>query len=85
MSNEKEVKLKKACSEWSDKPESERRERVNKVASILEGVKYKTESDKAGAIISFSKSKLSTEEIEFIANTMKPEYRSNAARSVGVY
>ena len=80
----KEKSIKEACED-KEKEVEERRQRVDKVASILEGVKYKTQAERGEAILSFVKSKLSEEEIEFLANTMKPDYRSNHARSAGVF
>jgi hypothetical protein len=49
------------------------------------GVHYKTESEKAEAILSFSKSKMDISEIEFIANTLRPSYRTDPVnRRTGV-
>jgi uncharacterized protein YeeX (DUF496 family) len=70
----KENKVKQACPD-EDKAVQERRERIEKVAQLLSGVHYKTETEKAEAIISFSKSKMELSEIEFIANTLRPDYR----------
>ena len=86
MNKEKKLKLKEACPE-EDKAIQERRERVDKVASILEaaGLHWKTETEKAETILSFSKATLDYDEIKFLASTMSPDYRTNSARSVGVY
>ena len=93
-------KVKEACEE-SDckdkKKESEsrvdismhdieaRRERVEKVAKILEGVHYKTESDKAEAIMSFSKANLSYDEIEQLVRPLHPDYMTGQVYKKGVF
>ena len=72
-------KVKEACAS------TEMKERIEKVAKILEGVHYKTESDKLDAVVSFVKSTLSEAEIEQIANTLRPSYRTDSVdRRTGV-
>jgi hypothetical protein len=88
---DKEKSVKEACnsasSEVEDKQVQELRDRTPKVAQIFEaaGVHSKTETEKAERIISFAKSGMSYDEIEFLASTMAPNYRTTGARSVGVY
>jgi uncharacterized protein (DUF1697 family) len=76
-------KVKEAC------PDEDKAilERASKVAAILEAnnVKYKTETEKAEAILSFTKSNLSEEEIAFLARTLSPDYKINSTKSVGVF
>ena len=85
----KEKKLKQGCSECGaedktkevvDKAMQERRSRIDSITHVLEGVKYKSESEKAEAILSFAKSSLSTEEIEQIMSPGKPDYLSGTGR-----
>jgi hypothetical protein len=59
-------------SDHKDEEVQERRERVLKVAKVLEGIKYKTETEKANAIVSFAKSPLTIEEIAQIMAPGKP-------------
>ena len=79
MNKKVKEKLKSACEE------SERRARVEHVAKILEAVHYKTESDKAEAIISFTKANLSLEEIETLVKPLKPDYLAGQEYRKGVY
>ena len=79
MNKKVKEKLKSACEE------SERRERVEKVAKILEGVHYKTESDKAQAIMSFSRANLNYEEIEQLVKRLRPDYLAGQEFRKGVY
>ena len=79
-------KVKEACEE------SDRRERVERVASILEGVSYATDKDRQEAITSFTNAKLTLEEIEMLTRPLKAEYLSakdtytqSQVRKVGVY
>ena len=79
MNKVKEEKVKEACES------TEMKERIEHVAKILGGVHYKSESDRTDAIVSFSKSKLSEQEIEFIASTLRPGYRTDPVdRRTGV-
>ena len=79
MNKKVKDKLKNACEE------AERRERVEKVASILEGVHYKTETEKAEAIMSFSKANLSYEEIEQLVRPLRPDYMTGQISRRGMY
>ena len=56
----KEDKIKESCIE------SDMRERVTKIAAILEAanIHYETETDKANAIISFAKANLTYEQVK---------------------
>ena len=69
-----------------------RRERVERVQELFRDVNYKTDEDRVEAITSFVKSAMTLKEVEFIANTLKPEYLStkdasthSQVRKVGVY
>ena len=79
MNKSKKEKLKSACEE------SDRKERVEKVASILEGVHYKTETDKAEAIISFSKANLTYDEIENLIKPLRSDYLEVQMSKRGLY
>jgi hypothetical protein len=72
-------KLKSSCEE------SNRRARVEKIAKILEAVKYKTETDRLQAVLSFSRSKLTEGEIEDIMSPGKPDYLAGQEYRKGVY
>jgi hypothetical protein len=63
-------KVKEACEE------SDRRARVEKIAKILEAVKYKTETDRLEAVLSFSRSKLTEGEIAHIMAPGKEDYNT---------
>lgn len=67
--NKLERKLKNGC-DMSD--------RKNKITKILLNAMYPTEESFNGAVESFSKSKLSLQEIESLAKTMTPEYQASA-------
>ena len=66
--NKKEEKLKSSCAE------SDRKARVEKVASLLKTVPYKTESDRLESTTSFARSSLTEGEIETVIKPLKPEY-----------
>jgi uncharacterized protein (DUF1697 family) len=73
--NKENKVLKQACPD-----EDENKailERASQVAAILEAAKvhYPTETEKAEAILSFSRANLSLQEIESLARTMSPQYR----------
>lgn len=74
--------LKEACA----KEEAEIRERVEKVAAILEAndIHYKTETAKAEAIISFAKANLSYEEIEQLVKPLSPDYLAGQIYKKGI-
>ena len=59
--------------------------RVDCISHILEGVKYKTESDKAQALISFAKSTMTIEEIERIMAPGKLDYLAGQVYKKGVF
>ena len=77
MNNNKKVK--NACED------SERRERVEKISNILEGVRYNTESEKAEAILSFSKANLNYDEIEQLVKPLRPDYMVGQEYRKGVF
>lgn len=79
MNKNKKEKLKGACEE------NDRKERVERVSQILEAVKYKTEADRAAAILSFSKAKLNYEEIEQLIKPLRPDYLAGQEYRKGVY
>ena len=58
MNKKVKEKLKNACEE------TDRKARVQKVAKILESVKYPTETDRLEATLSFARSTLNEQEIE---------------------
>jgi hypothetical protein len=72
-------KSKSACEE------SELRERTEKVAKILEAVRYPTESSRLEAIISFSNANLNLEEIEQLVKPLRPDYLVGQEFRKGVY
>ena len=74
-----ETKTKEACEE------SDRRDRVLKITALLNDVKYDDQETKDAAILSFAKSAMRIEDVEFIAKTLKPGYRTTGAKTVGVY
>ena len=76
----KNKNLKSACEQ-----EDARKERVERVSQILEGVHYKTESEKAEAIISFSKANLNYEEIEQLVKRLRPDYMTGQVYKKGVF
>ena len=75
----KDKQIKSACEE------SERKERVLKITALLSDIDYEDQETKDAAILSFAKSAMRIEDVEFIANTLKPGYRTNNAKTVGVY
>lgn len=75
----KEELVKSACEE------SDKRARVEKVAKILEAVKYKSETDKAEAILSFSRSSLTEAEIETLVKPLRPDYLTDQLTKRGLY
>jgi hypothetical protein len=79
---EKEIKIRSACDKTID---AKVQERVDSISKILEGVKYKTESDRAEAIASFSQSSMTTEEIERVMAPGKPGYLAGQVYKKGVY
>jgi hypothetical protein len=85
---EKAIKtnIKEGCSECSkDKEVEERRQRVDKVASLLKDIPYETQKHREDAILSFVKANLSTEEIEHIVAPGRPGYRTEWNKTRGVY
>ncbi len=78
MNKKVKEKLKSACEE------SDMKERIEKVAKILEGV-YKTESDKVDAIVSFTKANLSLEEIEQLVKPLRVDYLADQVYKKGVF
>ena len=79
MNKDKKEKLKEACEV------EERRLRVDSISHILEGVKYKTESDRAVAILGFAKSTMTIEEIAVAMAPGKPDYLAAQVYKKGVY
>ena len=74
-----ETKTKEACEE------SDRRDRVLKITALLNDIKYDDQETKDAAILSFARSAMRIEDVEFIANTLKEGYRTNNARTTGVF
>ena len=72
-------KVKQGCEE------SERRERVQKVAAILKEIPYETERLREDAILSFSKANLTIEEIDGLVNPLRPSYKTDFNKRIGVY
>jgi hypothetical protein len=79
MNKKVKEKLKSACEE------SDRKERVERVSKILEAVKYPTETDRAAAILSFSKANLSLEQIETLVKPLRPDYLEGQIYKRGLY
>lgn len=79
MKKQIKEKLKSSCAE------SERKQRVESVSKILEGVKYKTPEEKEWAILSFAKSSLSEEQIERVVAPGKPNYMTDQLTKRGLY
>ena len=77
MSNNKKVKS--GCEE------SDRKARVEKVAAILKDLKYKTESDRLQAVLSFSRSSLSEAEIDMLCKPLRPDYLEGQIYKKGLY
>ena len=77
MSNNKKVK--EGCEE------SDRRERVLKITALLNDVKYDDQETKDAAILSFAKSAMRLEDVEFISKTLKADYRADHAKTTGVF
>jgi hypothetical protein len=77
--NKNKEKVKSACEE-SEKSniyaidESDRKARVEKIAHILEAVKYPTSEDRLEAVLSFSRSTLNEQEIEAVVKRLRPDY-----------
>ena len=64
---------------------ADRKARVGKIAKILEAVKYKTETDRLEAVLSFSRSSLTEGEIEHIMSPGKPDYLEGQIYKKGLY
>ena len=75
----KEDKIKETCEV------EERRSRVDSISHILEGIKYKTESDRAAAILGFAKSTMTIEEIAVAMAPGKPDYLAAQVYRKGVF
>ena len=72
VKNKKKNKVKESCSDCEDK---ERRLAIQK---LLIDVPYETKELYEGAVDSFYRSKMSLEDIKFIAGTMTPAYQRHA-------
>ncbi len=69
MKKQIKEKLVKSACEVSD-----RKARVEKVASILKTVPYKTESDRLEATLSFARSTLNEQEIAAVVKPLRSDY-----------
>lgn len=75
----KEKLLKSGCEE------SDRKARVEKIAHILEAVRYPTSTDRVEAVISLSKSTLSEEEIEKVIKPLRSDYTEGQIYKRGTF
>ena len=73
--------VKDAC----DSEIANRKARVEKIAKILEAVKYKTETDRLEAVLSFSRSTLSESEIAHIMAPGKEDYNTQQIDKKGMF
>jgi hypothetical protein len=81
---EKAIKIKEAC-EWKDKEVEERRQRVEKIMDILSDIRYANTEARDAAVLFFSKSAMTTEEIERIMVPGKPDYLAAQIYKKGVF
>ena len=77
----KSKKIKDAC----DNEVANRKARVEKIAKILEAIKYPTETDRLQAVLGFSRSSLTESEIEQIMAPGKPDYLAGQVYKKGVF